>query len=217
MAEPSYLTAVRASYDTVAAAYVERVPPPGAMDPLSRAMLAAFAELVRTDGPRPVADLGCGPGRVTAHLAALGVSAFGVDLSPKMIELARHAYPELRFTEGSMTALESEDDELGGILAWYSTHHTPPRWLPAVFAEFHRTLAPGGHLLWGDYTGDELLQRTHGYGHPVSFESHLLPLNRMIGLLEQAGLVVTAKLEQEPGGRVSRPHACLLARKPEKP
>ncbi|MEU6345918.1 class I SAM-dependent methyltransferase [Streptomyces sp. NPDC046977] len=217
MAEPTYLTAVRASYDTVAAAYGERVPPPGAMDPLSRAMLAGFAELVRTAALGPVADLGCGPGRVTAHLAGLGVSAFGVDLSPKMIELARHAYPDLRFTEGSMTALETGDDELGGILAWYSTHHTPPQWLPAVFAEFHRTLAPGGHLLWGDYVGDELLRRTHGYGHPVSFESHLLPLNHMTGLLEQAGLVVTAKLEQEPGGRVNRPHACLLARKPEKP
>lgn len=51
MAEPSYLTAVRESYDTVAADYVERVPPPAAMDSLSRAMLAGFAELVRAAGP----------------------------------------------------------------------------------------------------------------------------------------------------------------------
>ncbi|MGW5332776.1 class I SAM-dependent methyltransferase [Streptomyces bauhiniae] len=214
MAEPSFLSAVRESYDTVAVAYVERVPPPTALDPVSRAMLAGFAELVRTAGLGPVADLGCGPGRVTAYLAGLGVSAFGVDLSPRMVELARHAYPDLRFSEGSMTALETGDDELGGVLAWYSTHHTPPRWLPAVFAEFHRTLAPGGYLLWGDYVGDERLQPAQGYGRPVSYESYLLPLNRVADLLEQAGLVLTARLEQEAGGRLKRPHACLLARKP---
>ncbi|WP_435827740.1 class I SAM-dependent methyltransferase [Nonomuraea dietziae] len=42
--------------------------------------------------------MGCGPGRVTAHLVELGVSSFGIDLSPAMIELARRAYPDLRFT-----------------------------------------------------------------------------------------------------------------------
>ncbi|MFE0347534.1 hypothetical protein [Streptomyces griseoluteus] len=46
------------------------------------------------------------------------------------------------------------------------------------------------------------------------YESYLLPLDRVVGLLEQGGLVVTARLEQEPGGRLTRPHACLLARKP---
>lgn len=60
------------------------------------AMLAGFAELVRADGGRPVADFGCGPGHVTAHLDSLGVSAFGIDLSPRMVEIARRRYPDLR-------------------------------------------------------------------------------------------------------------------------
>ncbi|KOU42879.1 class I SAM-dependent methyltransferase [Streptomyces sp. WM6378] len=216
MTEPAYLAAVRESYDSVADVYVERVITPAELDPLSRAMLTAFAELVRDAGRGPVADLGCGPGRVTAHLSLLGLSAFGVDLSPRMVVLAREAHPELRFTEGSMTALDIADNELGGILAYYSTHHTPPERLPSVFAEFHRTLAPGGHLMWGDYTGAyEHMCPTQAYDRPVSYESYFLPLDRTAELLRGAGFNVTARMEQEPDGRVKRRHACLLARKPE--
>lgn len=47
MTESSYLAAVRESYDTVAAAYAELIRPPAELDPLSRALLAAFAETVR--------------------------------------------------------------------------------------------------------------------------------------------------------------------------
>ena len=49
---------------------------------LIRQVLAAFAELARTTDAGPVAELGCGPGRVTAHLRDLGLDVFGVDLSP---------------------------------------------------------------------------------------------------------------------------------------
>ncbi|MBT2394887.1 class I SAM-dependent methyltransferase [Streptomyces sp. ISL-100] len=214
MTEPSYLAAVRESYDTVAADYVRYVKPPAAMGAPARAMLTAFAELVRTGDRGPVADVGCGPGLVTAHMAALGLSMVGVDLSPKMIKLARDAHPGLPFVVGSMTALGFGNGTLGGILAWYSTHHTPPEWLPMVFAEFRRTLAPGGHLLLGGHVGDENLRPAQAYGHPVSYGSYFLPLARIAELLGQAGLVVTARLEQEPDEPARRPYACLLAGKP---
>jgi SAM-dependent methyltransferase len=123
---PSYLAAVRESYDTAAADHAQLVKEPAELDPLSRAMPAVFAEVVRVADRGPVADLGCGPGKATAHLAELGVRPFGIDVSPKMIEVARQAYPGLKFTVGSMTAPAIGDDELGGILAYYSTHHTPP-------------------------------------------------------------------------------------------
>ena len=84
---------------------------------------------------------------MTAHLHSLGLSAFGVDLSPAMIVVARRAHPGLQFNEGSMTALDLTDGVLGGIVAWYSIIHTPPERLPVVFAEFYRVLGPGGHLL----------------------------------------------------------------------
>jgi SAM-dependent methyltransferase len=182
-------------------------------------MLAAFAEAVQVTDGGPVADVGCGPGKVTAHLAHLGLPAFGIDLSPKMIELARRAYPSLNFEVGSMTALPFRDDELGGILAYYSTHHTPPELLPVVFAEFHRTLAPDGLLMLAGHAGDhEHLRPTQAYGgHPVSYESHLLPPEQTVDLLERAGLVITARLVQVPDQGAKRTIATFLARKPKRP
>ncbi|MFB7187442.1 hypothetical protein ACFCZT_19565 [Streptomyces sp. NPDC056230] len=54
-----------------------------------------------------------------------------------------------------MTAPAIPDDKPGGILAYCSTHHTPPNWPPIVFSGFHRTLAPGGHLMLAGYVGDD--------------------------------------------------------------
>lgn len=213
MTEPSYLTLLRASYDTVAVDYARLYGDALASMPLTRAMLAAFAELVQANGDGPVADIGCGPGHVAAHLHGLGVPVFGIDLSPRMVEVARQRYPDLRFQTGSMTALDLKDNELGGIVAWYSTQHIPSEQLPTVFAEFHRTLAPGGHLLLGTHVGDEYRHLQHAYGHPVSIGVHRRPPNRIAELLAEAGLAVTAQLLEEPGEGQERQHACLVARK----
>ncbi|MFF4245494.1 class I SAM-dependent methyltransferase [Streptomyces sp. NPDC001822] len=216
MPELSYLDAVRKSYDTVAADYFLKVKPPEELDPLSRGMLNAFAETVLSTGLGAVADLGCGPGRVTAYLAGRGVPAFGVDLSPEMVGLARRTHPDLDFAVGSMTALAIDGEVLGGILAFYSTHHTPPDQLPTVFGEFHRTLAPGGHLMLAGHVGaGEHLRPTQAYGgHPVSYESYLSSPDRIAELLRGAGLVVTARLVEEPAEGATRSHATFFARKP---
>ncbi|GAA2441229.1 class I SAM-dependent methyltransferase [Streptomyces lavendulocolor] len=211
---PAYLAAVRASYDTVAADYARLVKPPAEMGPTALSVLAAFTGLVRGSRLGPVADMGCGPGRVTAYLAGAGLPMVGLDLSPRMVGLARRAYPGLPFVVGSMTAAGFGSGTLGGVLAWYSTHHTPPEWLPVVFGEFHRTLAPGGHLLLGGHVGDERRRPVEAYGHPVTYESHLLPLDRIAGLLERTGLVVTARLEEAPTGPAGRTYAYLLVRRP---
>ncbi|MEN8650987.1 class I SAM-dependent methyltransferase [Streptomyces sp. 21So2-11] len=216
MTEPDFLDATRVFYDAVAVDYAERFREELGVRPLDRAMLAGFAEFVRADGGGTVADLGCGPGQVTGQLRDLGLTVFGVDLSPQMIEVARRAHPELRFDVGSMTDLDLPDGSLGGIVAWYSIIHVPQERLPEVLAEFQRALAPGGHLLLAFQVGDEPLHVAQPLGHPVSLDFQRLQPDHIVGLLSQAGLVVRARLVREPGdGNTERTQqAFLLARKP---
>jgi SAM-dependent methyltransferase len=215
--EPDFLRATRASYDAIAVDYAEWIRDELTAKPLDRAVLAGFAELVGDAGP--VADVGCGPGRVTAHLRDLGLRAFGVDLSPQMIAVARQRHPDLRFDVGSMLALDVPNAALGGIVAWYSIIHVPDELLPDAFAEFHRVLAPGGHLLLAFQAGDEVSHWTEAAGHPVSLDFHRRRPDSVASLLLRSGLVVRARLLREPDEdgdfRETTQQAFLLARRPE--
>ncbi|WP_216590408.1 class I SAM-dependent DNA methyltransferase [Streptomyces brasiliscabiei] len=216
MATPHRRT-TRESYDTVAADYEKLLRDELADSPFERAVLGVFAERVLGAGGGRVADLGCGPGRITGHLASLGLDVCGVDLSPEMVTVARWAHPRLRFDVGDMAALDFEDGSLAGALAWYSTVHTPPAELPPLFAEFHRVLAPGGLLALAYKVGDESVHLSHAYGHPLDLDVHRFPPERVAGLLGDAGFVESARLVREadgPGTTASTPQAYVLARKP---
>jgi SAM-dependent methyltransferase len=215
--EPSYQRATRAAYDKVAVSYEALLREELAGKPLDRALLGAFAELVQATGNVVVADVGCGPGRITAYLHAVGLAAFGVDLSPAMVAVARRTYPDLAFCEGTMTALDLADGVLGGVVAWYSIIHTPPDTLPAVFAEFHRVLAPGGHALLAFQVGDAPVHLDQAYGHAISLDAYRLAPDVVTDLLGQSGLVVRARLLREPDDPEKVSQAYLLARKSSDP
>ena len=62
------------------------------------------------------------------------MDAFGIDLSPGMIEVARREHPGLRFDVGSMTDLALADASVAGLVAWYSLIHVPDDEISPVFA-----------------------------------------------------------------------------------
>ncbi len=93
MTETVHHLATRASYDRVAEDYDRLLRDELANMPFDRAMLGVFAERVLDGGGGLVGDLGCGTGRITTHLEKLGLDAFGIDLSPRMVAVARQAYP----------------------------------------------------------------------------------------------------------------------------
>lgn len=200
--------AVRTAYDTVAVSYAELFRSALAASPFDRAMLGIFAELVSGR----VADVGCGPGRITGHLNELGLDVFGVDLSPQMVAVARTDHPQLRFDVGTITELDIADGSLGGVVAWYSVIHAPPAAQPAIFAELARVLEPGGQALLAFQVGaDQHVHLEQGYGHDISLDVYRMDPDRVTAELDDAGLDVYARLVRDPAGRERTPQAYLLA------
>ena len=214
MTEPTDVSATRTAYNTVAVDYAELLRTELANKPFDRGMLATFAELVRDAGNGLVADIGCGPGRITNHLSSLGVTTFGIDLSPEMVAVARRDYPALRFDVGTMETLDLADGTLGGIVAWYSIIHTPPERLSKVFDEFKRVLAADGILLLAFQAGDERRRIEHAYGHDLALDAYRLPPDGIAAMLRDAGMTVHAQLLREPDEREKTPQAFVLARRP---
>ncbi len=213
-ADAHHEAATRTFYDAIAEDYAALFRDALAAQPLDRAHLAGFAELVGAGGR--VADVGCGPGRVTAHLASLGLSVFGLDLSEGMLAIARRENPGLRFDQGAMQRLDLPDGALDGVVSYYSTIHTPPHELPAVYTEFRRVLSPGGHLLLAFQCGDEPRRHDRPFGRPVSLDFRRLRPERIAALLEEAGfhLVQRTVRAADPAMDETTPHAFLIARAP---
>jgi SAM-dependent methyltransferase len=206
-----FLASTRTFYDAIAEDYADHFRDVIAAKPADLEELAAFAELVGEGGQ--VADLGCGPGRVTGHLASLGLSVFGLDLSASMLAIARREHPGLRFEQGSMLDLDLPDGALAGVVSWYSIIHTPVDGLPALFAEFRRVLAPGGHLLLAFQVGDEPLHLDQPFGHPVALDFERRRPEFVAGLLEEAGFSLRSRTVRQPDAAVgeSTPQAFLIA------
>jgi SAM-dependent methyltransferase len=202
------LDETRRSYDAVAETYAKLFGDELAGKPLDRALLAAFAETVSG----PVADLGCGPGHVTAHLHRLGCAAFGVDLSPEMVGVARRAYPAVSFSVGDMTQLDITSGSLGGIVALYSIIHLPPELLPVALAEFARVLAPGGQVLLAFQTGaGAAIHQADWHGHAVALDHYRRTPADVTARLAVAGLHVHTTLTRDPLPSESTQRCYLMA------
>ncbi|GAA0273132.1 class I SAM-dependent methyltransferase [Cryptosporangium japonicum] len=206
----------RAGYDAIAAEYAEHFAGDDlSRRPIDRAFVAAFAELVVADsGPGArVVDVGSGPGDQTAFLQAAGLEPTGIDLSARMVEVARERHPQIEFEVGSMLALPQPDGSLPALSAMWSIIHVPDELLPTAIGEFARVLAPGGHALLIFQTDAETRHFDEVFGIPVDLDYLRHPVERVVGLLEAAGLRVHTRMRREPDDTMTAPHAFLLARK----
>jgi len=194
MSTPAHENATANAYDRLAQSYTDFAPEHFRTHPLHRALIPTFAELALPG--RPVADLGCGPGHVAAHLHTLGLRVLGLDLSAHLLTHARHTHPGPAFVRASMARLPLAPQSLAAILAHYSLIHTPPEQVQATFTEWAQALAPGAPVLLCLQT-QEPGQDSEPFDHAVA-PAHRHSTPHLLRAAGAAGLTETARLELAP-------------------
>jgi SAM-dependent methyltransferase len=205
----------RAAYDATVDVYVERIGTEIVEGVEQGPELALLDEFVRMVGVGAcIADLGCGPGRMIAHLGRQGLDVIGVDLSRGMLSAARRAHGSVAVAQADLAALPLRSQAFDGAVFWYSIVHTPVPLLAALFAEARRIVVAGAPVLLGFQAGDgEVVHRDQVGGRPVSLTNVRHSPAAVAAALEEAGLSVESTTVRGPVGELeSTPQAFLLAR-----
>jgi len=179
---------VRSSYGVVAESYAEALADELDGLPFERWLLERVVALA---AGAPVVEAGCGPGHITAHLADLGATATGIDLTPGMVEQARARFPQASYDVGDLRRLMRPPaaDGWGAVLAWYSLIHLTPAETPEAVAALVRPLRPGGWLVYAGHAGSGVVHRDDWFDEAVDLDFVLQEPAAVAAHFERAGLV----------------------------
>ena len=116
-------------------------------------------DAVRLRAGTRLLDVASGPGALAAEAANRGARSVGVDLSPRMIELAQRLYPAIEFREADVEHLPFPDHAFDAVVCAFGLGHFPQPEL--AVAECVRTLSPGGCIAFA-WWHDPARQRIQG-------------------------------------------------------
>lgn len=97
-----------------------------------------------------VLDVACGSGVVSGHAARRGAKVTGVDIAPRMVELARELNPGCTFREAGVDAMPFDGGAFDAVVCAFGIGHFPDP--PAAVAECVRVARAGAQcaFAWWD-------------------------------------------------------------------
>jgi SAM-dependent methyltransferase len=106
-----------------------------------------------------VLDVACGSGVVAKRAVRRGAAVTGVDLAPRMLELAAALNPECTFREASVDSMPFDNDAFDAVVCAFGIGHFPDP--PAAVAECARVTRAAGMcaFAWWDLP---VRNRMHG-------------------------------------------------------
>ena len=132
-----YKNATIKSYNKIASEYSSKV---SKLHPKKE--FSQFFSMLRPKAS--VLDIGCGSGRDAFEFAKKGFKIIGIDLSPKMIAIARNKAKKADFKVMDLERLEFKAESFDGIWANAVYLHIPKKRLKKAFAEAKKALKKGG-------------------------------------------------------------------------
>jgi len=137
-----------------------------------------------------IVDLGCGPGDWTQRLTArYGRPALGIDLAFGMLAEARRRHArDAHWLCADATRLPLADGALDLVFSNLAIQWC--RDLPALFAELHRVLAPGGMALINTLGPGTLAEVADAWSHPerTTAVEPFVPAAQYRAMIQRVGL-----------------------------
>jgi ubiquinone/menaquinone biosynthesis C-methylase UbiE len=138
-------------------------------------------ELADLRGDECLLDAGCGTGLMALRIAAQypNCAVYGIDLSPKMIEVARKDAAkgglDADFRVGSITDLPYPDASFDVVVTNIMYHHLDLAEKRQAVAEIARVLKPGGRYVSAEFgpQARNALERRLAKGEYTLYPSHL--------------------------------------------
>jgi ubiquinone/menaquinone biosynthesis C-methylase UbiE len=124
--------------------------------PLDKKLYDLFFERVVNRGIS--LEIGCGPGEIANYLKMKGLDIIGLDISDKMIEIAKQLNPFIDFRVGDVFNLDFSDNSVAGIVAPYLIVNFKLDDIPKAFSEIYRVLIDKGQLLISFHSGQQELE-----------------------------------------------------------
>lgn len=123
-----------------------------------RMILKWFATQISSD--EKVLEIGAGPGQISGYLSQLGTCCIGTDISPQMVEQARHNFPDIQFEVQDFFELTFEDNTFFGVVGFYAIVNYPLEALKPIFEEMKRVLKHKGLFMFSFHIFEDE-ERTH--------------------------------------------------------
>jgi len=162
------------------------------------AVTTRFKDAIASKATGVMLDLACGPALLMASLASTMRLSVGVDVTPKMLQMARatcRASPEnTQFVESLAERLPFAAATIDCVVTRLSIHHFPDPLV--VLREVKRVLKSDGLLVIGDLVSsdDPTERRLHNALEQLRDPSHIrmLPIGELLEVVDAAGFRVTA-------------------------